>query len=223
MQSTMNRSSLNCRRGWTLAGQTCLYLRIIRSRELKLNSVDNSISILAFHLILVSVAQAVTIRTPATPLPHSLALASRSRREDATRRWLIIASSAANNSGMVVRKRWRIKLSDEQYHNLGVGMDAEEPDLGRFEVTKEEKMRGAFKTPTLRNVALTAPYMHDGSQATLEEVMAWYNKGGHKNPWLSDKVKVLNLTEQELADVVEFMKQGLTGDFPEVETGRLPE
>lgn len=124
---------------------------------------------------------------------------------------------------MVVRKRWRIKLSDEQYHNLGVGMDAEEPDLGRFEVTKEEKMRGAFKTPTLRNVALTAPYMHDGSQATLEEVMAWYNKGGHKNPWLSDKVKVLNLTEQELADVVEFMKQGLTGDFPEVETGRLPE
>lgn len=113
-------------------------------------------------------------------------------------------------------------FTDEQYHNLGVGMDADDPDLGRFEVTGEEKDKGAFKTPTLRNVALSAPYMHDGSQETLEEVMEWYNKGGHPNPWLSDKVKKLNLTEQEIADVVAFMKEGLTGPFPEVETERLP-
>lgn len=114
-------------------------------------------------------------------------------------------------------------FTDEQYHNLGVGMDAEKPDLGRYEISKEENMKGAFKTPTLRNVALTAPYMHDGSQATLEEVMVWYNKGGHKNPWLSDKMKPLELTDQEVADVVAFMKEGLTGDFPKVETGRLPQ
>lgn len=114
-------------------------------------------------------------------------------------------------------------FADEQYHNLGVGMEADKPDLGRYEVTKEEKDRGAFKTPTLRNVALTGPYMHDGSQKTLEEVMEWYNKGGHKNPWLSDKMKPLNLTKQELADVVAFMKEGLSGPFPQVETGRLPE
>ncbi|MFM8414500.1 MAG: cytochrome-c peroxidase [Planctomycetota bacterium] len=112
-------------------------------------------------------------------------------------------------------------LSDELYHNLGVGMAAAEPDLGRFVVTKEEKDKGAFKTPTVRNVALTAPYMHDGSQATLEEVVAWYDKGGHPNPHLSDKIKPLNLTEQERADLVEFMK-ACTSDTPPVETGRLP-
>lgn len=112
-------------------------------------------------------------------------------------------------------------LADELYHNLGVGMAAAEPDLGRFVVTKEEKDRGAFKTPTVRNVALTAPYMHDGSQATLEEVVAWYDKGGHPNPHLSDKIKPLNLTEQERADLVEFMK-ACTSDTPPVETGRLP-
>ena len=114
-------------------------------------------------------------------------------------------------------------FSDEQYHNLGVGMDADKPDLGRYEVTKQEKDKGAFKTPTLRNVALSAPYMHDGSQKTLEEVVEWYDKGGHKNPWLSDKMKVLKLTDQEKADVVAFMKEGLTGTFPRIQTGRLPE
>lgn len=113
-------------------------------------------------------------------------------------------------------------FTDEQYHNLGVGMDAEEPDWGRYTVTKDEKDKGAFKTPTLRNVALTAPYMHDGSQETLEEVVEWYDKGGHKNPWLSDKMKPLNLTDQEKKDLVAFMEQGLTGTFPKVEEGRLP-
>jgi cytochrome c peroxidase len=113
-------------------------------------------------------------------------------------------------------------FTDELYHNLGVGMEVDEPDLGRYEVTKEESARGAFKTPTLRNVAMSAPYMHDGSQETLEEVMKWYDIGGHKNPWLSDKMKPLNLTEQEKKDVVAFMVEGLTGEFPEVQSGRLP-
>ncbi|WP_436298720.1 cytochrome-c peroxidase [Stieleria mannarensis] len=114
-------------------------------------------------------------------------------------------------------------FTDEQYHNLGVGMEADDPDLGRYEVTKQEKDKGAFKTPTLRNIALSAPYMHDGSQQTLAEVVDWYDKGGHKNPWLSDKMKVLNLTDQEKADLVAFMKEGLTGSFPKIQTGRLPE
>ncbi len=114
-------------------------------------------------------------------------------------------------------------FADEQYHNLGVGMDAAEPDLGRYDQTKQESDKGAFKTPTLRNVALSGPYMHDGSQETLEEVMKWYNIGGEKNPWLSDKMKPLDLNEQEIADVIAFMVQGLTGEFPPVQTGRLPE
>jgi cytochrome c peroxidase len=112
-------------------------------------------------------------------------------------------------------------LADEKYHNLGVGMAAEEPDLGRFVVTNDEQDKGAFKTPTIRNVALTGPYMHDGSQATLEEVVEWYDKGGHPNPHLSDKIKPLNLSDQEQADLVEFMK-ACTSDTPPVETGRLP-
>jgi cytochrome c peroxidase len=112
-------------------------------------------------------------------------------------------------------------LADEKYHNLGIGMDKDKPDVGRFAVTKDPKDTGAFKTPTVRNVALTAPYMHDGSVATLEEVVEWYDKGGHPNPNLSDKMKPLNLTAQEKADLVEFMK-ACTGPTPSVETSRLP-
>ena len=89
-------------------------------------------------------------------------------------------------------------------------------------MTKDEKDTGAFKTPTIRNVALSAPYMHDGSQETLEEVVEWYAKGGHPNPHLSDKIKKLDLTDQDKKDLVEFMK-ACTGEFPKVETGRLPE
>lgn len=113
-------------------------------------------------------------------------------------------------------------FSDELYHNLGVGMQAAEPDLGRFAETKIEKDKGAFKTPTLRNVVQSGPYMHDGSQKTLEEVVEWYAKGGHPNPYLSDKIKKLDLTAQDKQDLVEFMKS-LTGPFPTIETGRLPE
>ncbi|MEZ6041419.1 MAG: cytochrome c peroxidase [Planctomycetaceae bacterium] len=113
-------------------------------------------------------------------------------------------------------------LADEQYHNLGVGMDAAEPDLGRFVVTNVEKDKGAFKTPTIRNVALSAPYMHDGSLPTLEAVVEHYNVGGTKNKWLSDKMTPLNLNAQEKLDLVEFMR-ACTGSFPYVTSGRLPE
>lgn len=112
-------------------------------------------------------------------------------------------------------------LADEKYHNLGIGMDAKEPDLGRYVVTKVEADKGAFKTPTIRNVELSAPYMHDGSLATLLDVVEHYNKGGVPNAHLSDKVKPLKLTEQEKLDIVEFMK-ACTGPFPKVEQGRLP-
>ena len=64
--------------------------------------------------------------------------------------------------------------------------------------------------------------MHDGSQRTLEEVVEWYSKGGHKNPWLSDKMKVLNLTDQEKADLLAYMVEGLAGEFPVVNQSRLP-
>ncbi|MGE0608802.1 MAG: cytochrome-c peroxidase [Pirellulales bacterium] len=113
-------------------------------------------------------------------------------------------------------------LTDEKYHNIGVGMMAENPDLGRYEVTKEDKDRGAFKTPTIRNVEMTGPYMHDGSQKTLEEVVEFYAKGGHPNEHLDEKLKKLDLTDQDKKDLVEFMK-ACTGDFPTVNAARLPE
>ncbi len=113
-------------------------------------------------------------------------------------------------------------LADEKYHNLGVGMEAEKPDLGRYEITKDEKDKGAFKTPTIRNVALSAPYMHDGSQKTLMEVVEHYAKGGTPNPWLSDKIKKIDLSPQEKQDLVAFM-EACTGSFPKVASGRLPE
>jgi len=112
-------------------------------------------------------------------------------------------------------------LADEKYHNIGIGMDKPEPDLGRFVVTKDPKDTGGFKTPTVRNVALNAPYMHDGSVATLEEVVEWYDKGGHPNPHLSEKIRPLKLSAQDKADLVEFMK-ACTGPTPSVETSRLP-
>ena len=113
-------------------------------------------------------------------------------------------------------------LADEKYHNLGIGADAKEPDVGRFAVTKDEKDWGAFKTPTIRNVALSAPYMHDGSLKTLADTVEHYNKGGTPNRNLSDKVKKLNLNKQQVQDIVAFM-QACTGRFPKVERERLPE
>lgn len=97
-------------------------------------------------------------------------------------------------------------FTDESYHNLGVGMDKPKPDLGRFNVTKKESDTGAFKTPTLRNITASAPYLHDGSAKTLEDVIDFYDKGGTKNPHLSKEIKPLHLTAQEKGDLVAFLK-----------------
>ena len=115
-------------------------------------------------------------------------------------------------------------LADEKFHNIGIGFGEgiEKPDLGRFEVSKDEKDKGAFKTPTIRNVALSAPYMHDGSLKTLEDTVEHYAKGGTPNQWLSTKIKKLDLKPEDKADLVEFMK-ACTGEFPKIERGRLPE
>ena len=119
-----------------------------------------------------------------------------------------------------VRCHTGFNFTDEGYHNIGVGMDKPEPDLGRYIVTKTEADKGAFKTPTLRDVAKRGPYMHDGSQKTLEEVVAFYNKGGHKNPWLSGEIQPLNLRAQEQADLVAFLRS-LTGEI-DPEVGKPP-
>jgi cytochrome c peroxidase len=107
-------------------------------------------------------------------------------------------------------------FTDNKFHNLGVGMDSkgELKDLGRYEVTKREEDKGAFKTPTLRNIARTAPYMHDGSLKTLKEVVDFYVGGGNSNPHLDKEIKSLeHLSKQDREDLVAFM-EALTGEFP---------
>ncbi len=106
-------------------------------------------------------------------------------------------------------------FTDDQFHNLGVGVKDEVPtDLGRFAVTKQENDKGCFKTPSLRNVALTAPYMHDGSLKDLKQVVDFYIGGGNSSPFRDAKIKPLDfLSGQERADLVEFLKS-LTGEMP---------
>jgi cytochrome c peroxidase len=132
-------------------------------------------------------------------------------------------------------------FTDDLFHNIGVGVsrvdfdavarkaaaavgsgasvdtlaltDAEASELGRFLVTREPKDMGAFKTPQLRNVSLTAPYMHDGSEATLADVIAFYDRGGNDNPYLDGGMRPLGLTEQEKADLVALMETFTSSDL----------
>jgi cytochrome c peroxidase len=113
-------------------------------------------------------------------------------------------------------------FTDESYHNIGVGMDKPNPDWGRFSVTKNDFDKGAFKTPTLRNVTQSSPYMHDGSDATLLDVVKFYDRGGLKNQWLSKEIKPLNLTDQDRADLVAFL-EALTGEVRGAERPILPQ
>lgn len=102
-------------------------------------------------------------------------------------------------------------FTDERFHNIGVGMDAAHPDLGRFAITKDKKDWGSFKTPTLRESEHTAPYMHDGSISTLEEVIEYYDIGGIKNKNLHPLMRPLHLSAQDKKDLVSFLK-ALSGE-----------
>lgn len=103
-------------------------------------------------------------------------------------------------------------FTDNEFHNLGVPqVGPMKEDVGRYSVTRQERDRGAFKTPTLRSIMETAPYMHDGVFGTLEEVVDFLNDGGGPNPNLSPLIKPLGLTQQEKADLVAFLK-ALTGE-----------
>ncbi|CAA9892035.1 Cytochrome c peroxidase [Candidatus Methylobacter favarea] len=126
-------------------------------------------------------------------------------------------------------------FTDNRFYNIGVGFkrlttvlealaagknpddlaltNAQRSELGRFNVTRIPGDLGKFKTPSLRNIALTAPYMHDGSMKTLEEVIEHYDKGGDKIRYIDAKIFPLHLTQQEKADLAAFMK-ALTSQQP---------
>ncbi|MCH2587556.1 MAG: c-type cytochrome [Planctomycetales bacterium] len=102
-------------------------------------------------------------------------------------------------------------FTDGSFENIGIGMDKPKPDLGRFVVTGKASDKGSFKTPTLREIEHTGPYMHDGRFKTLEQVVEHYDKGGIKNPNLDSRLKPLKLTKQDKKDLVAFLK-ALSGE-----------
>lgn len=106
-------------------------------------------------------------------------------------------------------------FTDGEFHNTGegVGDDEQLADLGRFQVTKIDADMGAFKTPTLRNVAVNGPYMHDGKLKTLKDVVDFYAGGGNSNPHLDKRISRVALSGRDRSDLVEFLKS-LTGEIP---------
>lgn len=103
-------------------------------------------------------------------------------------------------------------FTDHRFHNTGVSWGSDDP--GRAAVTGRDEDRGAFKTPGLRNVAHTAPYMHDGSLATLEKVIEHYDGGGTSNPYLDEEIEPLGLSDAEKRELIAFLR-ALTGSSPE--------
>lgn len=107
-------------------------------------------------------------------------------------------------------------FSDGRYFNLGVGWDSRAErfsDEGRASVTGRSADRGRFKTPPLRDVSKHAPYMHDGSLPSLRAVVEFYNRGGNENPWRSGRIRPLNLTPDDIDDLVAFL-HALDSDRP---------
>lgn len=102
-------------------------------------------------------------------------------------------------------------FTDGSYANIGIGMDKKDPDLGRFLITGRDEERGAFKTPTLREIEHTGPYMHDGRFKTLDEVVEHYDRGGIRNEWLDQRMKPLKLSKADKQDLVAFLK-ALSGE-----------
>ena len=139
-------------------------------------------------------------------------------------------------------------FGDNRFHNTGVGARGLEPlakraeasvaagnkaeidrlaletdnsELGRFLVTRKKEDLGAFKTPFLRDVLLTGPYMHDGSLATLWDVVDFFNKGGDRNSYLDSEMKPLSLSESEVDDLVNFLGALTSDRFAELRAAEL--
>lgn len=162
-----------------------------------------------------------TVLSGDAPIDRFLAGDESALSEAARRGWKVFNSG---NKGNCTACHKYPNFADGSYHNLGVSWEKEDRDLGRHVVTGLEGDKGRFKTPTLREIHRTAPYMHDGSQATLEDVVEFYDKGGVKNPYLDEEMRSLELTDQEKEDLVTFLKEALASpNYPDVAPPTLPE
>src|SRR5215213_5899359 len=121
--------------------------------------------------------------------------------EGAVRGWNIFQAIKCNNC------HDGILFTDQQYHNIGIGMDHENPDVGRYNVTKRPEDTGAFKTPTLRDIAKSAPYFHDGSAKTLEEAVDIMLAGGKSNPYLDKQnLQPHKILPEQREDLLNFLR-----------------
>lgn len=117
-----------------------------------------------------------------------------------------------------------VNFTDEGFHNIGIGLHSPTPDLGRYPITGRDEDWAAFKTPTIRGAVHTAPYMHDGSVATLADVVDWYAHAGATNRNLDYRYRWIertSLSHQDREDLVAFMEV-CSGPLPVVERARLP-
>ena len=175
------------------------------------------------------------------PFDHFIAGETKAIGDSARRGWALFNGKGRCNDCHAVSTANPL-FSDQKFHNIGIAahkvdfidrarkaaavvrsgdvkqvdelaLQTEFSELGRFLVTKRLNDIGAFKTPTLRNIAATAPYMHDGSLATLWDVMDHYNKGGVANPYLDGGMQRLGLSEAEIDDMVAFLETLTTPRF----------
>lgn len=136
--------------------------------------------------------------------------------------YALFSDNQLHNTGLgyqqsmgIFAKTQKIQISPDVYievdsEHLASITEEKESDLGQYEITQNPQDRWKYKTPSLRNISLTAPYMHNGSLSTLEDVVNFYNQGGVSNENLDGLIKPLGLTEKEIANLVEFLK-ALTG------------
>ena len=137
--------------------------------------------------------------------------------QSAWRGWNIFQSIKCNNC------HDGVLFTDQQYHNVGIGMDQKEPDVGRFKVTNKPEDTGAFKTPTLRDIAKSAPYFHDGSANTLEEAVDIMLGGGKPNQYLDKKnLEPHKLLPEQREDLLNFLRS-LTVDDCNLTKPPLPQ
>ena len=158
----------------------------------------------------VAYAVAAFMRTIVTTTENSRYIAYSNGDEDAfndqeKRGWTIFSEKAKCTNCHDGRL-----LADMQYHNVGIGMDAENPDIGRAKISGDEQETGAFKTPSLFDISKSAPYFHDGSVATLEEALDLMLGGGKENEWLDEEnladAKNADLSDDEKADLLAFLR-----------------
>jgi cytochrome c peroxidase len=177
-----------------------------------------------------------TVVSGDAPFDRFIAGETEAMSEAARRGWALFNGKARCNSCHGFNDS-SPNFTDNKFHNIGVAAKARDfsalareaaahgtdeaavaemahrpgaSELGRFLVTRQPKDLGAFKTPGLRDIALTAPYMHDGSEATLAAVIDFYDRGGEPNPYLDGGIVPLKLTHEEKAELTAFL-ESLTG------------